>query len=165
MPPITSRSFRKATETIKLKTMEIKELQKVIEDVRRCVSPIHCAPAAGLPPPHVSWRGSLTTAVVMGIALVQEKDQLKKQQNLYEQVRSDRNAYSKAQIQSEDEIAEMKRKFTIMTHQIEQLKEEIQAKDNALINEHYEFKRLQDKEKGALTSLQTIERRRTRGVT
>jgi uncharacterized protein (DUF3084 family) len=41
----------------------------------------------------------------------------------------------------------MKRKFTIMTHQIEQLKEEIQAKDNALINEHYEFKRLQDKEK------------------
>jgi hypothetical protein len=42
----------------------------------------------------------------------------------------------------------MKRKFTIMTHQIEQLKEEIQAKDNALINEHYEFKRLQDKEKG-----------------
>jgi FtsZ-binding cell division protein ZapB len=60
--------LQEAKETIKLKDMEITELQKVIQD---------------------------------------EKDQLKKQQNLYEQVRSDRNAYSKAQIQSEDEIAEV----------------------------------------------------------
>jgi isocitrate dehydrogenase kinase/phosphatase len=60
--------LQEARETIKLKDMEITELQKVIQD---------------------------------------EKDQLKKQQNLYEQVRSDRNAYSKAQIQSEDEIAEV----------------------------------------------------------
>ena len=45
------------------------------------------------------------------------------------QVRSDRNQYSKNLIESQDEIAEMKRKFKIMNHQIEQLKEEIQAKD------------------------------------
>lgn len=45
------------------------------------------------------------------------------------QVRSDRNQYSKHLIESQDEIAEMKRKFKIMNHQIEQLKEEIQAKD------------------------------------
>ena len=44
-------------------------------------------------------------------------------------VRSDRNQYSKNLIESQDEIAEMKRKFKIMNHQIEQLKEEIQAKD------------------------------------
>ena len=50
-------------------------------------------------------------------------------QNLYEAVRSDRNLYSKSLIESQDEIAEMKRKFKIMNHQIEQLKEEIQAKD------------------------------------
>lgn len=47
-------------------------------------------------------------------------------------------------MQSEDEIAEMKRKFKIMTHQIDQLKEEIQTKDSALINEHFAYKKLQD---------------------
>ena len=40
-------------------------------------------------------------------------------------MRSDRNLYSKNLIESQDEIAEMKRKFKIMNHQIEQLKEEI----------------------------------------
>ena len=44
-------------------------------------------------------------------------------------MRSDRNLYSKNLIESQDEIAEMKRKFKIMNHQIEQLKEEIEAKD------------------------------------
>jgi hypothetical protein len=44
-------------------------------------------------------------------------------------VRSDRNLYSKNLIESQDEIAEMKRKFKIMNHQIEQLKEEINSKD------------------------------------
>ena len=52
---------------------------------------------------------------------------LKQQQNMYEAVRSDRNLYSKNLIESQDEIAEMKRKFKIMNHQIEQLKEEITA--------------------------------------
>ena len=60
---------------------------------------------------------------------------LKQQQNLYEAVRSDRNLYSKSLIESQDEIAEMKRKFKIMNHQIEQLKEEIQAKDQAYVKE------------------------------
>jgi uncharacterized coiled-coil DUF342 family protein len=47
---------------------------------------------------------------------------LKQQQQLYESVRSDRNLYSKTLIEAQDEIAEMKRKFKIMNHQIEQLK-------------------------------------------
>lgn len=80
-------------------------------------------------------------------SILDEKNKLKMQQNLYEQVRSDRNLFSKQQVQSEDEIAEMKRKFKIMTHQIDQLKEEIQAKDAALINEHFAYKRLQDEMK------------------
>jgi hypothetical protein len=74
----------------------------------------------------------------------EEKDKLKAQRTLYEQVRSDRNLFSKQQVQSEDEIAEMKRKFKIMAHQIDQLKEEIQSKDNALINEHFLYLKLQD---------------------
>jgi len=53
-------------------------------------------------------------------------------------VRADRNLYSKNLIESQDEIQEMKRKFKIMQHQIEQLKEEISAKDLALVKEHFD---------------------------
>ena len=53
-------------------------------------------------------------------------------------MRSDRNLYSKNLIEAQDEIGDMKRKFKIMQHQIEQLKEEIQAKDMALVKEHFD---------------------------
>lgn len=68
---------------------------------------------------------------------------LKQQQQLYEAVRSDRNLYSKNLIESQDEIAEMKRKFKIMNHQIEQLKEEITAKDHALVKEHFDHAKVE----------------------
>jgi chromosome segregation ATPase len=55
---------------------------------------------------------------------------------LYEAVRSDRNLYSKNLIERQDEINENKRKLKIMTHQIDQLKEEIQNKEQALVKEH-----------------------------
>ncbi|KAL1524554.1 hypothetical protein AB1Y20_019446 [Prymnesium parvum] len=74
---------------------------------------------------------------------------MKQQQNLYEAVRSDRNLYSKSLIESQDEIAEMKRKFKIMTRQIDQLKEEIQSKDHAHAKEHFEHLKV-DKEKESL---------------
>jgi len=74
------------------------------------------------------------------------ESKLKQQQNLYEAVRSDRNLYSKHLIESQDEIQEMKRKFKIMNHQIEQLKEEISAKDIALVKEHFDRMKV-DKEK------------------
>ena len=61
---------------------------------------------------------------------------LKQQQSLYESVRSDRNLYSKNLLESQDEISELKRKMKIMTHQIDQLKEEISAKEAALLKEH-----------------------------
>ena len=68
---------------------------------------------------------------------------LKQQQQLYEAVRSDRNLYSKNLIESQDEIAEMKRKFKIMNHQVEQLKEEITAKDQALVKEHFDHQKVE----------------------
>merc|ERR1719375_3127918 len=74
---------------------------------------------------------------------------LKQQQGLYEAVRSDRNLYSKNLIESQDEIAEMKRKLKIMNHQIEQLKEQIGNKDQAFVKERIEHTR-SDKEKEAL---------------
>lgn len=68
---------------------------------------------------------------------------MKQQQNLYEAVRSDRNLYSKNLIEAQDEIAELRRKFKIMTHQIDQLKEEIQQKDQALAREHFDHSKVQ----------------------
>ena len=46
------------------------------------------------------------------------ESKLKQQQNLYEAVRSDRNLYSKNLIEAQDEVAELKRKFKIASHQI-----------------------------------------------
>ncbi|TPX72728.1 hypothetical protein SpCBS45565_g00036 [Spizellomyces sp. 'palustris'] len=75
---------------------------------------------------------------------------LKEQQTLYENVRADRNLYSKNLVETQDEITEMKRKLKIMTHQIEQLKEEIANKEAALVKEHFEHSKL-EKEKEALS--------------
>ncbi|KAG9390827.1 Chromosome partition protein Smc [Carpediemonas membranifera] len=73
--------------------------------------------------------------------IAEAEKKLKQQQTLYEAVRADRNLYSKNLIESQDEVSEMKRKFKIMNHQIEQLKEEIKAKDSALVQEYYERKK------------------------
>merc|ERR1711998_774613 len=71
------------------------------------------------------------------------ESKLKQQQQLYESVRSDRNLYSKNLIEAQDEIAEMKRKFKILSHQIEQLKEEISEKDRALVKESFDHQKVE----------------------
>ncbi|XP_006630821.2 cilia- and flagella-associated protein 58 [Lepisosteus oculatus] len=81
--------------------------------------------------------------------IAEGETKLKQQQNLYEAVRSDRNLYSKNLIEAQDEITEMKKKLKIMNHQIDQLKEEINGKETALVKEHLEFQRV-EKEKEAL---------------
>ena len=78
--------------------------------------------------------------------IAEGENRLKQQQNLYEAVRSDRNLYSKNLIEAQDEIQEMKRKFKILNHQIEQLKEEINTKDLSLVKEHFEHMKV-EKEK------------------
>lgn len=60
---------------------------------------------------------------------IEYEAKLKQQQNLYEAVRSDRNLYSKNLLEAQDEVAELKRKFKIAAHQIQQLKDEIEQKD------------------------------------
>lgn len=69
------------------------------------------------------------------------ESKLKQQQQLYEAVRADRNHYSKGLLESQDEIAELRKKFKILGHQIEQLKEEIASKDQAIVKEHFEYQR------------------------
>merc|ERR1712139_401191 len=71
------------------------------------------------------------------------KSKLNQQKNLYEAVRTDKNLYSKNLIESLEEISEMRKKFKIMYHQIEQLKEEIEEKDSQLIKEHFELYKVQ----------------------
>ena len=74
--------------------------------------------------------------------IIEGDARLKQQQNLYEAVRSDRNLYSKNLIEAQDEVAEIKRKFNIATHQISQLKDEMDAKEAALTKEHYDSKKI-----------------------
>jgi chromosome segregation ATPase len=88
--------------------------------------------------------------------IVEGDTRLKQQQNLYEAVRSDRNLYSKNLIEAHDEIAEMKRKFKIMNHQIDQLKEEIQAKDHALVKEHFEHQKVEKEREGLKKEKQKV---------
>jgi len=58
------------------------------------------------------------------------------QKNLYEAVRTDKNLYSKNLVESLEEINEMRKKFKVMCHQIDQLKEEIKEKDVRMIEDH-----------------------------
>ncbi|CAM6127709.1 unnamed protein product [Calypogeia fissa] len=68
--------------------------------------------------------------------LLESESKIKQQQNLYETVRTERNLYSKNLVQAQDEIDEMKRKFKVMAHLVEQLKEEVASRDHALMKEH-----------------------------
>ncbi|OQS01376.1 hypothetical protein ACHHYP_01198 [Achlya hypogyna] len=102
------------------------------------------------------YRTALEEAKLQDLQVVSLQDKinegearLKQQQNLYEAVRSDRNLYSKSLIESQEEIGDMKRKFKIMNHQIEQLKEEITTKDHSLVKEHFDHHKV-DKDKETL---------------
>ena len=66
---------------------------------------------------------------------------MKAQMALYEGVRADRNQTSKSLVEAQDEIAELRKKFKIMGHQVEQLKEEIAGKDQAIVKEHFEYQK------------------------
>ena len=75
---------------------------------------------------------------------VKAEDKLKKQQNLYEAVRNDRNIYSKTLLESKQEIDELRRKYKILQHQITKLREEITTK-NYLVGEQVQlFNNLQE---------------------
>ncbi len=76
---------------------------------------------------------------------IETEAKLKQQQNLYEAVRSDRNLYSKNLTETQDEIAEIKRRYKIVSHQISQLKEEIDSKESALTKEHFDLKQAEKK--------------------
>merc|ERR1711959_340325 len=91
--------------------------------------------------------------------LADVRAKLAQQKTAYEHVRTDRNLYSKNLVESQDEIAEMKRKFKIMYHQIEQLKEEIKEKEQALIKEHFEHNSQQKKMQTSKDKLERLKKK------
>jgi chromosome segregation ATPase len=84
------------------------------------------------------------------IAEVEEK--LAKQQRLYENVRGDRNIYSKSLGETEDEIAEVSKRLKVVAQQIDQLKDELEVKDKVTNHEVIRTKEL-------TKSLQLLERK------
>jgi len=68
---------------------------------------------------------------------------LNSQKKGYEDVRSERNFFRRILVESQDEISEMKRKFKIMHHQIEQLKEEIHEKEEKFKKDRFTHSQVQ----------------------
>merc|ERR1719182_407416 len=91
--------------------------------------------------------------------LADVRAKLSQQKTAYEHVRTDRNLYSKNLVESQDEIAEMKRKFKIMYHQIEQLKEEIKEKEQALTKEHFEYNKTQKNMQSSKDRLEKLKKK------
>jgi len=90
--------------------------------------------------------------------IAEAETKYKQQQNLYEAVRSDRNLYSKNLIECQDEINENRRKLKIMTHQIDQLKEELQNKDQTLYKEHAKYQQVEKEKEQYKTELQQMKK-------
>lgn len=61
----------------------------------------------------------------------------RQQQNLFESVRAERNSLNKNLTEAYDEIQELKNKLKVLSHQTEQLKEDIVAKEAGLIKEEF----------------------------
>ncbi|XP_051983380.1 cilia- and flagella-associated protein 58 [Xyrauchen texanus] len=88
--------------------------------------------------------------------IAETETKLKQQQNLYEDVRADRNLLSKNLIESKDQNAEMKRKVKIVNHMFNQLKDEITTKEAALEKERQEFQRVEREREALKTELQKM---------
>ncbi|XP_026707096.1 cilia- and flagella-associated protein 58 [Athene cunicularia] len=78
---------------------------------------------------------------------------LKQQQNHCEAVRTEKNLYRKNLIEAKDEIAEMKEKLKTLTHQVDQLKEEITDKEAALVKAHLEHQKTEKEKESLKTEL------------
>jgi chromosome segregation ATPase len=74
--------------------------------------------------------------------LDEDTSKLKQHQKLYEEVKKERNDFSKQLVAAHAEIAEVKGAFKDTTHRVETLKDDITAKDQALVKLHFEHHRV-----------------------
>lgn len=83
---------------------------------------------------------------------------LKKQQAMYESVRSDRNMYSKNLVEVQEEIEVMNLSFRTLSHQVDQYKEEITLKDHRLVKEHFDHHSVEKQKDALKAELQSVKR-------
>ncbi|KOC62419.1 Coiled-coil domain-containing protein 147 [Habropoda laboriosa] len=81
--------------------------------------------------------------------LAEAEAKYRQQQNLFEAVRAERNTCGKSLTEAHDEIQELKNKLKVLSHQIEQLKEDIVTKEGQLIKEEF-LRSVVEKEKEGL---------------
>eukprot|EP00930_Biecheleria_cincta_P088491 TRINITY_DN77735_c0_g1_i1.p1 TRINITY_DN77735_c0_g1~~TRINITY_DN77735_c0_g1_i1.p1 ORF type:complete len:840 (+),score=309.65 TRINITY_DN77735_c0_g1_i1:49-2568(+) len=102
-------------------------------------------------------RGATLTELKKQIANVQARTN--KQKNLYEAVCMDRNLHAKNLVESNEQIAEMRRKFKMMSHQTTALKEEIRDKDARLVRGHFKHKEVLEHNEKLKDSKEKAQRR------
>lgn len=77
------------------------------------------------------------------------ESRLRMQENLFETVRAERNGLQKTLQETASEISDLKAKLKIVSHQTEQLKEDIATKEQMIIKEETILRKV-NKEKEAL---------------
>lgn len=91
--------------------------------------------------------------------LIEVRAKIRGQENLLESVRADRASYAKTLRTSERDIESMRRQFQSTTYRIEQLKDELMAKDHRLVKEHFEFKKAEKESERVAADLSTLQNR------
>ncbi|XP_076303006.1 cilia- and flagella-associated protein 58-like [Lasioglossum baleicum] len=87
--------------------------------------------------------------------LAESEAKYRQQQNLFEAVRAERNTCGKSLTEAHDEIQELKNKLRVLTHQIEQLKEDIVTKEGQLIKEEFLRSKVEKEKEGLRVELQS----------
>jgi len=78
--------------------------------------------------------------------ILEERAKLRHQQALYEKVRGERNDFCQKSIEAQDLITKGNQNAKILAHQVQQSKEEMSIKDEAILKQHVELKNLVDVE-------------------
>ncbi|XP_023325672.1 cilia- and flagella-associated protein 58 [Eurytemora carolleeae] len=86
----------------------------------------------------------------------EKKSELKKKENLYYAVRTDRAHLTQAVTEAQDEIADLKEKMKVLTHQFDQMKEEIIAKEQDLIKEVEDKQRILKEKDNLIKDLEKL---------
>ncbi|XP_076227482.1 cilia- and flagella-associated protein 58 [Nomia melanderi] len=86
--------------------------------------------------------------------LVEAETKYRQQQNLFESVRTERNSLNKNLTEAHDEIQELKNKLKVLSHQTEQLKEDIVAKEAGLIKEEFLRGKVEKEKEGLKVELE-----------
>jgi chromosome segregation ATPase len=81
-------------------------------------------------------RGSKDRIVMLQRELEEAEKKRRNQAGMYDQVLADRNLFSKNLIDAQGDITEMKRKFKVMDHQIDQLKDDLRKREADLCGAH-----------------------------